>query len=163
MDNDTCKTNADEKITSFDCTYTSNHIRMLKILLHYIPTKFKKYLVIYIKYLELQQAFTHSPDLSSNAATHAAENSAFSPEAFEFSTLIHELMPFCNSREKQQFLNIENMLNSFEQMKNMMEMVEMMKDMKDMFGGGEGGFDPEMLAGMMGGMDGFNFTDIFNQ
>ena len=163
MDNDTEKTNGYNKIAAFDCTYTSNHIRMLKIILYYIPENYRRYLIIYIKYLELQQAFSASPTLSADTVSCAAEYTDHFQKSFDFSSLIHELMPFCNSREKQQFQNMENMLNSFEQLKSMMEMFEMMKDMKDMFGDGEGGFDPEMLAGMMGGMDGFDFTNMFNK
>lgn len=152
MDNNTYKTIAEEKIASFDHACTSNHIRMLKIMHSYIPEHFRRHLIIYIKYLELQQVFSGTPPIPKTAETfETAEES-------QVSSMIRQLLPFCNLREKQQFQNIENMINSFEQMKNMMEMFEMMKDM---FGDGEGGFNPEMLAGMMNGMDGFDFSDMF--
>ena len=163
MDNETYKNIADEKIASFDCTYTSNHIRMLKILLHYVPKNFRKNLIIYIKFMELQQAFSSNGSLPKYNINQAAENSTDSaPDPSDFTSLIRELLPFCSSREEQQFRNMENMLNNFEQMKNMMEMFEMMKDMKDMFGDGEGGFDPEMFSGMMGTMGMMDGMDIAN-
>ena len=163
MDNKTYKNIADEKIASFDCTYTSNHIRMLKIILHYIPWNLQKNIIFYIKFLELQQVLTtpfrNFPPCNPKQASENSDTSGFS-------SLIHELLPYCNPREEQQFRNFENIFNSFEQMKNMMDMLEMIKDMKDMFGDAEGGLDPEMLAGMMNGMgsmDGFDFSDFFSK
>ncbi len=163
MDNNTYKHIADEKIASFDCTYTSNHIRMLKILLQYVPQHFRRHLIIYIKFMELQQAFTSHENIQQYYTCHSAESeTSTSSETPVFTSLIRELLPYCSLSEEQQFKNIENMLNSFEQMKSMMEMMEMMKDMKDMFGDGEGGFDPEMLSGMMGSMGMTEGMDIAN-
>ena len=166
MENQNYKNIADEKIASFDCTYTSNHIRMLKILLQYIPKQFQKYLIIYIKFLELQQAFTSrsTPPLFNTCQSAEYDNS--SSESIDFTSLIQELLPYCNSREAQKFRQIENIMNQFEQMKNMMEMMEMIKDMKEMFGGDEGGMDPEMLSGMfgsMGMMDGMDIANFFTK
>lgn len=154
MDNNTYKNIADEKIASFDNTYTSNHIRMLKILLQYLPVNYRRHLIIYIKFMELQHAFSTMPHFSYPIAVPGEETP-------DYSSIIQQLLPFCSPNEKQQFENISNLLNSFEQMKNMMDMFEMMKDMTDMFGDGEGGLNPEMLAGMMGGMEGFDFGKMF--
>lgn len=170
MENQNYKNIADEKIASFDCTYTSNHIRMLKILLQYIPKQFQKYLIIYIKFMELQHAFTSPGTPPRYNTCECAEYNNSSSESFDFTSLIHELLPYCNSREEQQFRQIENMMNQFEQMKNMMEMLEMIKDMKEMFGGDEGGMDPEMLSGMLGSMgmptgmmDGMDIANLFTK
>ncbi len=162
-----------EKIASFDCTYTSNHIRMLKILLYYIPKNFKKHLAFYIKFLELQQVLSapsvKSPSLFMQQAFHSEQSETSFEETDPYnriSAMIEELLPFCTVSESEKFRSIGQFVSSFEQIKNMMEMFEMMKDMKDMFGDGEGGFDPDMFSGMMngmmGGMDGFNFSDIFS-
>lgn len=158
MDNNTYKTIAEEKIASFDHACTSDHIRMLKIMHSYIPEHFRRHLIIYIKYLELQQVFSDTPNIPESAEIFETSDTFESTEKSPVSSLIRQLLPFCSLQEKQQFQNIENMINSFEQLKNMMEMFEMMKDM---FGDGEGGFNPEMLAGMMNGMDGFDFSDMF--
>lgn len=169
---------AEKKISLFDQTFCSDHIRMLKIILHYIPESYRKNLTVYIKFMELQQVL-HSPcrlprcGESDCRACDSAENNtspSSSCDAAEpcdtdspfagLSAMIHELLPYCSLRERQQITGIENMLNTFDQMKSMMEMAEMFKDMKDMFGsadGSEGGLNPEMLAGMMG-MDGFDFS-----
>lgn len=166
MENQNYKNLADEKIASFDCTYTSNHIRMLKILLQYIPKQFRKHLIIYIKFLELQQAFTSRSTPPLFDTCQCAECDNFSSETCDFTSLIRELLPYCTSREEQQFKQIENMMNQFEQLKNMMEMMEMVKDMKDMFGDGSGGFDPEMFSGMMdtmGMMDGMDIANFFTK
>jgi len=162
MENQNYKNIADEKIASFDCTYTSNHIRMLKILLQYIPKQFQKHLIIYIKFMELQQAFTSrsTPPLFNTCQSADYDNS--SSETCDFTTLIRELLPYCTSREEQQIRQIENMMNQFEQMKNMMEMMEMVKDMREMFGGDEGDMDPEMLSGMLGSMGMMGGMDIAN-
>lgn len=191
MDNNSYKDMANSKIASFDHIYSTDHIRMLKIFLHYIPKALRKNLSVYIKFMELQHALScpqHFPERNSDSfsasETVTAENSlddhlqggtaksagvpfsgasgTYSNDTLAFTTLIHELLPFCNPREKQQFQNMENMMNSFEQMKNVMEMMEMMKDMKDMFGDSDGGFTPDMLAGMMG-MDGVDFGSMFGK
>ena len=125
--------NGEDKISYFDQHFCSNHIRMLKIFLHYVPEAHRKMLSIYIKFLELQHAMNHP--------FHFRQM-----KTCDFSSLIQELIPFCTPKERQQFQSMENMFSSFEQMKNMMEMMDMMKDM---FGDEEGGFDPEMLSGMM--------------
>lgn len=184
MDDNLKKDMTNSKIASFDQAYCTDHIRMLKICSHYIPESYRRNLCVYIKFMELQHTLKYPHSLSDpycyassktaetvHAETNHAKNSShgdrdgFSGESTDntnsVSNLIHELLPFCNPREKQQFQNIENMMSSIEQMKNMMEMMEMMKDMKDMFGG-EGGFSPDMLAGMMG-MDGFDFSNMFEK
>lgn len=170
MENQDYKNIADEKIASFDCTYTSNHIRMLKILLQYIPKQFQKHLIIYIKFMELQHAFTSrgTPQLLNTC--HSAEYDSSSSQSIDFTSLIHELLPYCSSQEERQFRQIENMMNQLEQLKNMMEMMEMIKDMKEMFGGEEGGMDPEMLSGMLGSigmptgmMDGMDIANFFTK
>lgn len=161
MDNNNYREDADNKIAAFDQEFSSDHIRMLKIFLHYIPKAFRKNLTVYIKFLELQKTLYYSLEEFRQAAFKAASASngehSLHSEPSDFSSLIHELLPFCSPREKQQFQNMENMVNSFEQIKNMMEMMEMMKDMT---GDGTGGFDPSMMAGMMG-MNGFDFTSMF--
>lgn len=130
MDINVSEQNSNEKIAYFDHTFCNNHIRMMKIFLHYIPDTYRKLLIIYIKFLELQQALKHTTNFTKTPS----------------SSVIQEIMPFCTDHERDQLQNIENMMNNLEQMKNMMEMMDMMKDM---FGNEEGGFDPEMLAGMM--------------
>jgi len=153
------------KIASYDNINCTNYIRMLKICSYYVPAAYQKMLNVYIKFMELRYVWnTPSPAINTNAAFRTAENvhedGSDNNHAQAFSAMIHELLPYCSPQEKQKFQNIENMLNSFEQMKNMMEMMEMMKDMKDMFGGEEGGFTPDILAGMMG-MDGFDINNMF--
>ena len=169
MDNNSYFDTANKKIASFDRTYSNDHIRMLKILLHYIPASFRKNLSIYIKFMELQQALTSPlsfPELSSEAfvseteTIHTATYDTVDITKADKSKLIRELLPFCTPKEKQQFQNMEKILNQFEQMKNMLEMMEMIKEMKEMFGDseeGNGSFDPSMLAGMIGGMNGGGF------
>ena len=122
-----------DKISYFDQLFCSDHIRMLKIFLHYVPASYRKMLTVYIKFLELQQVMHHP-------CRHISSHSQ------DVSSLIRELLPFCTPDQRQQFQNMESMFSNFEQIKSMMEMMDMMKDM---FGDEEGGFNPEMLAGMM--------------
>jgi len=128
---------AHDKIASFDHTYSTDHIRMLKICLHYIPASYRKNLSIYIKFMELQHTLSHAENTPSpkshwdEAETIHAEHSDKDPEDTQpFTRLLRELLPFCNPREKQQFQNMENMMTSMDQLKSMMEMMEMMKDME---------------------------------
>ena len=148
---------SEEKIASFDTAYTSDHIRMLKILTHYLPGRYCRYLVIYIKLLELQQI------LSSAKPFHIADIGQSMQDLHSFkdpsklTALLQELAPYCSHSERQTFEQIANLLNTFEQLKNMMDMFEMMDGFKDMFQSEDGSFDPEMFAGMMGNMTDFSF------
>ena len=103
---------------------------MLINFLQYIPDAYRKLLIIYIKFLELQKVMRQPLPID-----HTPSGS-----------VIQEILPFCSASERERLQNMENMVDSFEQMKNMMEMLDMMKDM---FGNEDGGFDPEILSGMM--------------
>lgn len=142
---------SEEKIASFDSAYTSNHIKMLKILAHYLPHGYGKYLAVYIKYLELQRILS-AKDFLCAASIRPAPQDTSSQDFSVFLHLIEELLPYCTCSEKQFFEQLEGMLHNFDQIKNMMSMFEMMNEFKDMFQDEDGGFDPQMLAGMMGGM-----------
>ena len=152
MDNNPQANMDDDKIACFDRVFCSNHIRMLKILLHYIPGVFRRQLTVYIKFLELQQVLSHPCEFppSDFRSFETDQTDCSESSTVDFSAMIGELLPFCDSGERIRFQNMENMFRSFEQMKNMMEMVQMMQEMKEMFGGEDGGFNPDILAGMMG-------------
>ena len=148
---------SEEKIASFDSTYTSDHIRMLKILTHYLPVRYCRYLVIYIKFLELQQILSSPRPLHIADIGQSIQDLHIFKDPSQLTALLQELTPYCTHSERQTFEQMAGFLNTFEQLKNMMDMFEMMDGFKDMFQNEDGTFDPEMLAGMMGNMTDFSF------
>ena len=148
---------SEEKIASFDTTYTSDHIRMLKIITHYLPFKYCRYLAVLIKFLELRQILSSSGRLQGAFIGQSIDEMHIFKDFSKITALVKELTPYCTGSEKQSLSQIAAFLNTYEQMKTMMDMFEMMDGFKDMFQNEDGIFDPEMFAGMMGNMTDFSF------
>lgn len=115
--------NAD-KILAFDTLFTTNTIQMLKVLITYLPPSTQKNFAVYIKLMELQYTlsfFQNHPDASLCGLPH--ENASDTAKLFD------ELLPFCNSSQKEKFLQMKNMMQTLENMQDMMQMMQMMKDL----------------------------------
>ena len=102
-----------DAILAFDTLYTTNHIKIMKLLLPYLDAKHQRKLAIYIKWQEL--IFTLNFFRQYSVSLY---NSDFTEKkTLDLNTLFPLLSPYCNEHEK-------NLLSQFSQMQNMMNMME---------------------------------------
>lgn len=169
---------ATDKVLAFDTIFTTNHIKMLKVLVSYLNPSLQKMLAVYIKFSELQFTLTYfdnhpspypQPDCSSGNNLSNILGSfgglgnildrfgviGESIGSIDLNTLCSEILPYCTSEERkkvEQFHQILQMIANFQQINQTMEM------MKDLFPDGVPGFDFgggsnsqmfDMLAAMM--------------
>ena len=138
-----------EAILAFDTLYTTNHMKILKLMLPYLEPFEQKKLAIFIKWKELiftlkffknYSASIYSPDFRAN-------------RKLDFNTLFPILMPYCSETEKNilsQFYELQNMMHRFEEMQQYMPMIqELMSSMS-----GQGDF--------IGSMDSSNNNNVMN-
>lgn len=132
-----------QKISAFDHLYTSNHIRILKIVSGYLNSSARNSLAVYIKFLELQYVFS----LTENVLPPV------SPLCNDFNvvSLCEEIIPFCNLQEQGKLQNLINLYQNLENIQEMMQMMEMVKDIM-----------PEGFQNGASGMDLSQFSEIFN-
>lgn len=135
-----------DKISAFDTLFTNNHIQMLKILYSHLDRSAQKAIAVYIKFLELQYtlAFFRQTPLP----CHERQNSP------DIASLCDEIMPFCDTKEKEKLQNLRNMLKNFENMQEMMQMMEIIKDF--MPEGGNGSASPTDFSSVIDFMSGMN-------
>lgn len=138
------------KINSFDSLFTTDHIRMLKILLSYMKPPLQGKMAVYIRFLELSyimRFFSQNPYAGwspSGLSLFAA--SASDPLSFsDISDLMDEILPFCDFTEREDIQSLKNTFQSVENLQQTMEMFRMMQElMPDFFaqnasGGNSGG------------------------
>ena len=109
-----------DKITAFDHLYSTNHIRILKVIASYLSPASRHSLAVYIKYLELQYTFSLSdPKLTV-------------PDPPDSSRDIHgifdEILPFCNLEEQKQINRVKKAFQDMSQYREMMEMMEILSE-----------------------------------
>lgn len=112
-----------EAILAFDTLYTTNHMKILKLLIPYLETEYQKKLAVFIKLQELMFTLNFFRQYSA---------SLYSPDfkqgkKMDLNTLIPLLTPYCNEAEKNiisQFSQIQNMMNMMEQMQVYMPMIQ---------------------------------------
>lgn len=112
-----------EAILAFDTLYTTNHMKILKLLIPYLETEYQKKLAVFIKLQELMFTLNFFRQYSA---------SLYSPDfkqgkKMDLNTLIPLLIPYCNEAEKNiisQFSQIQNMMNMMEQMQVYMPMIQ---------------------------------------
>ena len=111
-----------EAILAFDTLYTTNHMKILKLLLPYLEQDHQKKLAIFIKWQELiftlnffkqYSASLYSPDFKQR-------------KKLDLNTLLPLLMPYCSETEK-------NIISQFSQMQNMMHTMENIQQYMPMF------------------------------
>ena len=102
-----------DAILAFDTLYTTNHMKILKLLLPYLEPDYQKKLAIYIKWQEL--SFTIHFFKEYSVSLYSAE---FSPKkTLDLKELLPTLIPYCNEKEKK-------LITQFSQIQNMMQMIE---------------------------------------
>lgn len=161
-----------ETITAFDTALTTDHIRMLKVFLPYLPPRQQNGLAVYIKFSELQYALQlmrqrpacpiyggHRTVLSLSSLM---DGSLLFRDRDGVIELLDELLPYGTCEEQARIRELKNLLNSLGQLREMMDMMEMMKELfpegSDSTDDGSGmgnlfsgmsGMDPQMLAQLM--------------
>ena len=148
-----------DSVLPFDTCFCNDHIRMLKILVPFLDSSLQKYLALYIKYLEIRyimECFRRPILLNGTCFDRNAP-----PSSADFPAILDRIIPLCSPQEKEKFLHIRNLFDTFQNLQNMMEMMESMKelfpegmnnmgDMASMFGM-EGMGDMSSLFNMMEG------------
>jgi len=146
------------KVTAFDTLFTTNRMKMLKILLTYLAPSSQKNLAIYIKLMELQYTisfFQKYPYASLGSLPHE--------ESFDTMKLCDEILPLCAPGEQEKIKQMRTMYQNFENMQEMMQMIQMMQEMFPEgapFGGGNGEGDGGM--DFLSGLAGMDFSQLAN-
>lgn len=160
-----------DNITAFDTLFTTNHIRMCKVMLPHLDPHIQRVFAVYIKLSELlytMSYFKMHPDkgcgLSSQSAGRSPAGDGSEQNLSMSAGILQEILPYASPAEQIRIKEIINMMEQFKNMQDMLEMLQMMKElfpesgdgmsggMSDILSGlnpsGEGGFsfDPEMLS-----------------
>lgn len=96
-------------MTPFDTLITTPGLRMMKLMIPYLPPSNQRLLAVYVKFLELQQTFSFFRDFRSDLHSCAFEKEVSSP-----SDILEELRPFLRKRDCEMIDQIKNMLNVME-------------------------------------------------
>ena len=153
-----CSENKDdiaEAILAFDTLYTTNHMKILKLLLPYLEPKHQRKVAVYIKWQEL--LFTLNFFKQYSASLYSSD--FVKKKTLNLDTLLPILTPYCKESEKKilsQFLQMQTMMQKMEEMQQYMPMIQQfmssMSEENNDIGGGFGGKDnnmAEMLKNMM--------------
>lgn len=124
------------KMTPLDALLCNNQLQILKTLVFFFPPARQRQMIFIVKLLELKQCLS-LPLSALSSFTHAINRSEQGPEIFE------SIFPYCD-QERQQ---------TFRQMQNAFQMMKTFQQFSD-----SGMFDN--LSEMMGGMGGFNGSDM---
>lgn len=117
---ESCNSNhqdSSEAILAFDTLYTTNHMKILKLLLPYLEPEHQRKLAIYIKWQEL--SFTINFFKEYSVSLYSADFSK--KKVLDLKELLPMLIPYCNEKEKK-------LISGFSQMQNMMQMMESLQE-----------------------------------
>ena len=143
-----------EAILAFDTLYTTNHMKILKLLLPYLEPEHQKKLAIFIKWQELM--FTLNFFKQYSASLYSSDFKK--RKKLELNTLLPLLIPYCSESEKSiisQFSQIQNMMHMMEEMQQYMPMIQQFMSSMSGENSPEGMFDSndnnmmDMLKNMM--------------
>lgn len=118
---------ATDKVLAFDTIFTSNQIKILKVLFFFLDSSMQKMLAIYIKFHEIRYILTYFN-----------KHSSIGTGTPDFNLLCKEILPYCGPDEKrkiEQFSQMQQMMEQFKQISRTMEM------MQELFPDGMPGFD----------------------
>ena len=151
--------NQPDQVLAFDSLFTTNHIQMLKLLLGYMEPSVQGKLAVYIKFQELiytLKFITEHP--------RASMSPAFSiGQSHNISSLLDEMLPFCDPNEKEKMQNFKNIFQNMENMKEMMQMMELIQEFSpEFFTDNTGGLDLSQMMNMSQGADMSQMMDMMN-
>lgn len=135
-------------ITAFDALFTTNHIRMMKILLGYISPPLQGKLAVYIKFLELRHTLSFFRQNPSAALSFCPSGNG-APK--DLAALLDEILPFCSKEEDQRLREVKNMMQNMKNMQEMMDTMQMLRELSpELFS--QDGADMSQMMEMMQGM-----------
>lgn len=113
-----------DKIMAFDTLFTTNHIKMLKVLVPYLNSQMQKYMAIYIRYLELRYAITY-------LQTHPYPVCGCFPQEScrDMGSLFKEIIPFCDKKQKEQMEQFQSMFKAMDTAKELSKTMEVMSEL----------------------------------
>lgn len=151
-ENSECVTDA---ILAFDTLYTTNHMKILKLLLPYLETEHQKKLAVFIKWQELMYTLKFFKQYSASLYSSDFKKK----KNLDLSVLLPLLTPYCNESEKailSQFSEMQNIMHMMEEMQQYMPVIQQLmssmsgenNDTGGMFGSGDNNM-MDMLKNMM--------------
>lgn len=151
-------------IKAFDSYFTTDRIRMLKIMCSALPVSYLNTFALVIKCMEL----SYTQSLSSPACKSCFQCSSFrfrdNQSGEEFIDFLNELIPYSNSAESREIRRIQEMLQMMSRMKEAFDMINLLKELfPEGFQGGDNN-PMDILSGMSGmsGMSGQDISAIFD-
>nr|WP_317379894.1 hypothetical protein [uncultured Faecalimonas sp.] len=96
-------------MTPFDTLISTPGLRMMKLMIPYLPPSNQRMIAVYVKFMELQQTFSFFRDFRSDLHSCAFEKEVSSP-----SDILEELRPFLRKSDCEMIDQIQNMLNAME-------------------------------------------------
>ena len=138
-----------EAILAFDTLYTTNHLKILKLLLPYLEQEHQKKLAIFIKWQELIYTLNFFKQYS--ASLYSSDFKKH--KKLDLNALLPFLMPYCNESEK-------NIISQFSQMQNMMHTMENVQQYLPMIQQFMSAMSPENNSDGMSGSDNSNMMDM---
>lgn len=148
------KEDATGAILAFDTLYTTNHMKILKLLLPYLEVENQKKLAVFIKWQELLYTLNFFKQYSASLYSPDFKNK----KELDLMTLLPLLTPYCSESEKtilSQFSQMQNMMHMMDEMQQYMPMIQQFmssmsggNNIGGMFGSGDGNM-MDMLRNMM--------------
>lgn len=143
-ENNECVTDA---ILAFDTLYTTNHMKILKLILPYLEAEHQKKLAIFIKWQELTFTLNFFKQYSANIYRFDFKQK----KSLDLKVLLPLVIPYCNDSEKNllsQFSKMQDMIQKMDEMQQYMPIIQQfMSSMSD------GNFD---ISGLFGGIKDFD-------
>ena len=136
-------------ILAFDTLYTTNHMKILKLLLPYLEPEYQKILAVYIKWQELMFTLQFFKQYSASLYSSDFQKK----QTLDLNTLLPLLIPYCNETEK-------NILSQFSQIQNVMHMMEEMQAYMPIFQQMMSAMSPESDISDIFNSDGNNMMDM---
>lgn len=96
---------ATDKVLAFDTIFTTNHIKMLKVLTACLEPPLQKFLAVYIKFSELQFTINY---LNGKASPYPGNDNSNINNISNI--LCNEIIPYCTTDEKKTFEKLNRML-----------------------------------------------------
>lgn len=96
-------------MTPFDTLISTPGLRMMKLMIPYLPPSNQRMLAVYVKFMELQQTFSFFQNFRSDLHSCAFEKEVSSP-----SDILEELRPFLRKSDCEMIDQIQNMLSAME-------------------------------------------------
>ena len=143
-----------EAILAFDTLYTTNHMKILKLLFPYLEQQHQSKLAVYIKWQEL--IFTLNFFKQYPKSYYIADLSK--PKKWDLNALLPLVTPYCSESEKNlisQFSQLQNMMNMMNDMQQYMPLIQQfMSSMSGSDGNKDGsnGFDTSNMMDMFKNM-----------